>query len=125
MSDKKKKILVIEDDRAVAELLIHMFDEHGFEAEAAYNGIEGLERVKNTAPDLILLDIGIPLVDGWTLLETLKSSPKTSLIPVLMCTERSLMKEVEKAFSAGAAGYITKPFVVERVLAKVRETLAT
>jgi len=120
---KKPKILIIEDDRAVADLLVHMLEGQQYDAVAANNGLEGLKKAREFAPELIILDINLPLMDGWQLLQALKSSQQTGSIRVVMCTEHSLMKEVEKALEMGASGYITKPFVTERVLAKVSELL--
>jgi DNA-binding response OmpR family regulator len=120
---KKTKILVIEDDRAVSELLTHILEGQNYEVSAAYDGIEGLNKVKSFEPELIILDINMPLMDGWQLLQALQSSPKTMSVPILMCTERTLMKEVEQALAMGASGYIMKPFSTERVLSKVNDAL--
>jgi len=119
----KIKILVIEDDRALSELLAHMLEGQDYAVETAYNGLEGLDKAKSFSPHLILLDINMPLMDGWQLLQAIKSSPKTASIPVLMCTEHSLMKEVERALALGACGYILKPFSTERVLSKVSDVI--
>jgi len=120
---KKTKILVIEDDRAVAELLAHILDGQEYNVVAAHNGLEGLKKAREFMPELIILDINLPMMNGWQLLQALKSSQKTGSIQIVICTEHSLMKEVEKALEMGASGYITKPFVTERVLAKVSELL--
>jgi chemosensory pili system protein ChpA (sensor histidine kinase/response regulator) len=82
-----------------------------------------LEKVAQFIPDLVLLDVNMPQMDGWQLLKALKSSPATSTIPVIMCTERNLIREIEEAGALGADGYILKPFEVERVVRKVEETL--
>jgi len=119
----KRKILVIEDDRAVSGLLVHLIEGQGYDVQAAYDGLEGLGKTKTFGPDLIILDINMPRMDGWQLIETLKSSPKTSSIPVIMCTDRSQMKDIEQSLSLGAAGYIMKPFNTERVISKIAEVL--
>ena len=92
---KKTRILVIEDDRAVAELLVHMLEGQQYDAVAVNNGLEGLKKAKEFKPELIILDIGLPIMDGWQLLQALKSSQETGSIQVIICTEHSLMKEVE------------------------------
>jgi CheY-like chemotaxis protein len=120
---KNPKILVIEDDRAISGLLLHMLEGRGYDVAAAFNGLEGLKKARGFAPELVILDVNLPLMDGWQLLQALKSSQTTGSIKIVMCTEHSLMKEVEKALEMGASGYITKPFVTERVLAKVGELL--
>ncbi|MHB9154529.1 MAG: response regulator [Endomicrobiales bacterium] len=118
-----KKILVVEDDRAVSELLRHLLEGQDFIVECAFNGLAGLQKAREWFPDLILLDVNMPQMDGWQLLESLKSSPKTSFIPVIMCTEQSQIKEIEKAGDLGAVNYIIKPFHPDRVLKKIKETL--
>jgi len=121
---KKNKILVIEDDRGISELLTHLLEGQGYDVAASYDGIDGLQKVKSFEPNLIILDINMPLMDGWQLLQALQSSPKTVSVPILMCTEHTLMKEVEQALAMGAAGYIMKPFSTERVLSKVKGVLS-
>jgi len=74
-----------------------------------------MEKTKSFGPELILLDVNLPLMDGWQLLKALKSSAKTYKIHIVMCTERSMMKEIEEALSMGVDGYIMKPFSAERV----------
>ena len=120
---KKRKVLVIEDDRAISGLLVHMLEGQDFEVQAAFDGLEGLSKTKEFQPELIILDVNMPLMNGWQLLKTLKSSSKTYDIPIIMCTEHSLMKEVEDALSNGAAGYIMKPFTTERVMSKIMDQL--
>ena len=120
---KKRKILVIEDDRAISGLLVHILEGRDYKVEPAYNGLAGLEKTKSFEPDLILLDVNMPLMDGWQLLKALKSSAKTYEIPIVMCTEHSLMKEVEEALANGASGYIMKPFTTERVIGKIMDLL--
>jgi chemosensory pili system protein ChpA (sensor histidine kinase/response regulator)/putative two-component system response regulator len=118
-----RKILIIEDDRALSKLLSHMLEGQDYDVRTAFDGMEGLRLSGSFEPELILLDVNMPLMDGWQLLQAIKSSPKTGSISVVMCTEHSLMKEVEHALSLGACGYIVKPFTAERVLAKVADVL--
>ncbi len=122
-NNEEKKILVIEDDRAVSELLVHVLAGYDYIVEAAYNGVEGLSKAKTFGPELVILDVNMPVMNGWQLIEALKSSPKTGKISIIMCTEHSLMKDVEQALSLGASGYITKPFSASRVLSKVMDVL--
>lgn len=119
-----KKILVIDDERSLVELLQHMLEGNGYKVEVAHNGLEGLGKLKNFQPDLILLDVNMPQMDGWQFLTTLRASPVTRDIRVIMCTERNLIKEIDQAGSLGARGYILKPFNTDRVLKKIEEVLA-
>jgi DNA-binding response OmpR family regulator len=118
-----KKILIIEDDRNVSELLRHVLQGHGYTVECAFDGMEGMGKIQASAPDLVILDVNMPRMDGWELLGSLKASSATCGVPVVMCTERNLIKEMERAGALGADGYILKPFVMERVLNKVEALL--
>ena len=73
--------------------------------------------------DLIILDVVLPDISGWELLTTIKQSSELKEIPVLMCTEKNLVKDVEQALSCGAVGYIIKPFDIERVIKKVGDII--
>lgn len=119
----KRKVLIIEDDRGLSKLLSQMLKDRDYEVAAAYDGLEGLKLAEDFKPEIALLDVNLPLMDGLQVLQALKSSPKTGSIPVVMCTEHSVIKEVENALALGACGYIIKPFTTERVLAKVSEIL--
>jgi chemosensory pili system protein ChpA (sensor histidine kinase/response regulator) len=83
-----------------------------------------LGKLKNFQPELIILDVNMPQMDGWQFLTILRASPATKSIKVIMCTERNLIKEVERAGELGVSGYIFKPFDTERVLKKIKEALA-
>ncbi|MFH1368388.1 MAG: response regulator [Elusimicrobiota bacterium] len=119
----KKKILLVEDERAVCELMRHVLEGHGYKFESAFNGIEALQKIDNISPDLVIMDINMPQMDGWQALTALKSSPKTSQIPVIMCTEENSFADIEKANDLGCESYITKPITAERVLKKIKEAL--
>jgi DNA-binding response OmpR family regulator len=120
-----KTIVVIEDEADISELLTTFLEARGFKTKAAKNGAEGVQLVEKTLPDLVLLDIMLPGMDGFEILLKIKSQPKTKGIPVLMCTALNAMNDVEKCCAWGAAGYITKPFDLNRVLAKVNACLGT
>jgi CheY-like chemotaxis protein len=119
-----KKILVIDDERPLTELLRHVLSGNGYRVDTAFNGLEGLGKLKDFQPDLVVLDVNMPQMDGWQFLATLRASPVTRGIRVIMCTERNLIKEIERATELGAQGYIFKPFQTDRVLKKIAEVLA-
>jgi two-component system chemotaxis response regulator CheY len=119
-----KKILIVEDERSVSALLRHVLQGHGYEVDCAFDGLEGLEKIQAASPHLVILDVNMPRMDGWQLLTSLKASPVTRSIPVVMCTEQNLIKEIERADELGADGYILKPFIMERVLSKIDALLS-
>lgn len=116
-----KKVLIIEDERNVCELLAHMLIGNGFDATVAYTGKDGLRLSRSISPDVIILDILLPDINGFEVLQALKSAKETSSIPVLMCTEKNFLGDIEQAIKLGATGYITKPFDIQRVLNKVQD----
>lgn len=118
-----KKILIIEDDRAVSELLRHILKGSRYDVTCEHDGLAGLERAAALQPDLVILDVNLPKLDGWQVLDALKVSEKTKSIPVIMCTEHSQIGEIEQAGEMGAVNYIIKPFHTDRVLKKVEEVL--
>ena len=118
------KILLIEDDRTVCELLSHVLNGNGYQTIVALTGEDGLRLCRTEAPNLIILDVLLPDINGFEVLKAIKSNTNTKSIPVLMLTEKNLLGDVEHAISLGADGYITKPFDIQRVLAKVTDLLS-
>src|SRR3989338_518332 len=92
---RKKKIMIIEDDTNTAILLSNVLTLEGFETATARDGVEGIEMVQQNPPDLIILDIMLPKMDGTKVLLLLKSKPKTKDIPVLMCSVLNRLNDVE------------------------------
>jgi len=121
----KIKILLIEDERDICKMLTHVLTKQGYEVAAAFDGIEGLSKVKIFRPALVLLDVNMPRIDGLQILEQLKTSPETSHIHVVMCTARAHIDDVEKALGMGAEGYVAKPFSIVRLLSKIKDVLDT
>lgn len=118
-----KTIVVIEDDINIANILTQSLEKNGYAVKTITSGLDGFNVVKKSIPDLVLLDIMLPQMDGLDILAQMKMNDKTKRIPVIMCTALSEMKDVEKCLSMGANGYITKPFDINRVLAKVSAVL--
>jgi DNA-binding response OmpR family regulator len=118
-----KKILIVEDDRPLANLLSLSLSKVGYETAVSYNGNDALKKLKNILFDLIIIDVMLPDISGWELLRNIKQIAELEKIPVLMCTEKNLVKDVEQALSLGAVGYIIKPFEIERVIKKVGDIL--
>jgi DNA-binding response OmpR family regulator len=120
-----KKILIIEDDPFLSEMYAAKFSQSGFEAEVAADGKEGIAKIKDKQPDLILLDIVLPKMDGFEILKKIKEDPKLKEIPVILLTNLGQKSEVEKGLALGADEYIIKAhFTPTAVVAKVKEILS-
>ena len=113
------KVLVIDDNPETVELAAINLEMEGYEVYSASNGEEGL-RLAEMMPDVILLDIMMPGIDGLEVCRRLKGNPQTRDILVIMLTARTTMEDILKGFEEGADEYITKPFNVEELLARVR-----
>ena len=120
---KAKLILIVEDEEPIATVLAKYLELQGFKTAWARDGVQGVELAEKLIPDLILLDIIMPKMDGFTALQMIKSKPKTQDIPILACTSLNMIEDVERFCKNGAAGYITKPFDLKRVLEKINATL--
>jgi two-component system cell cycle response regulator DivK len=103
------KILVVEDDRDNMGLFRFLLERQGHTVLEAYNGREGVETARRELPDLILLDLAMPEMDGWTCAKFLKSDPSTQNIKIVVVTVRSLPEDRRRAMDAGVDGYVTKP----------------
>ncbi|MDF1535671.1 MAG: response regulator [bacterium] len=119
MSSDRKTVLVVEDKASLTQMLQFLFLSKGLNVQIAFNGKEALEKVGGIAPDLILLDIMMPKMDGFQVLEKLKENPETEMIPVIMLTARRSREDMQKARNLGAVEYITKPFKAVEVVDKV------
>jgi len=128
MSDRQKKvqadILIVDDTPANLRLLSQMLVDHGYGVRALTSGARALESVKIAPPDLVLLDIRMPEMDGYQVCERLKSDQNTCEIPVLFISALDDIQDKVKAFNVGGLDYITKPFQIEEVLARVETHLA-
>jgi len=118
-----KKILVIDDEPLVVEILKIMLEMKNYEIITASCGIEGIERAMREKPDLILLDILMPGLDGYQVCRKLKEDRKTERIPIIMLTALGQSAEREKGYSSGAYGYIFKPFDDEELLKSIEKAL--
>ena len=116
-------ILIIDDDPLIADLVAINLDMAGYEVNQAEDGIKGQALAVQLQPDLILLDLMLPKVDGFTVCQRLRRDPRTADIPVIMLTALSQTQDKVEGFNAGADDYLTKPFEVEEMLARVRALL--
>ena len=119
----KQKILVIEDERSLAEILIYNLANEGFEVISASDGREGLQRAERELPDLIVLDLMLPMVDGLQVCRQLRSIPRTQQIRILMLTARSEELDEIVGFAMGADDYVTKPFKMKPLIQRIKALL--
>jgi two-component system, OmpR family, response regulator RpaA len=117
------RILVIDDDPAISELVSINLEMAGYEVTQAEDGIKGQALAVQLVPDMILLDLMLPKVDGFTVCQRLRRDERTADIPVLMLTALSQTQDKVEGFNAGADDYLTKPFELEEMLARVRALL--
>ncbi|MGD8353728.1 MAG: response regulator [Pseudomonadota bacterium] len=124
MNSEAKTVLVVEDKASLTQMLQFLFLSKGLSVQIAYNGREALEKAGSILPSLILMDIMMPEMNGFEVLERLKQDPATSKIPVIMLTARKSREDMQRAKDLGAVEYITKPFkaveVVDKVLRHLR-----
>ena len=118
------KILVVEDQEDNRRILRDLLASAGFTIVEAVNGLEGVAMAERECPDLILMDIQLPGLDGYEATRRIKARPELCHIPVIAVTSYALSGDEVKAYQAGCDGYVTKPFSPRQLLAKVREYLA-
>lgn len=120
----RKKILVVDDEEITAGLAKTFLEKHGFDVVCAYDGEEALRVAKSLLPDLVLLDIMLPKVDGFEVCRRLKADPSFRRVPVLMFTAKGFSKDIEKGKEAGADEYIVKPFSGKALVATISKYLS-
>jgi two-component system cell cycle response regulator DivK len=118
-----KRILVIEDQEDNRRILRDLLSSVGYELIEAENGEDGVAAAAAARPDLILMDIQLPLLDGYEATRRIKAQPALSAIPIIAVTSYALSGDEDKARAAGCEGYVTKPFSPRELLAKIREYL--
>lgn len=119
MNTQKKKILLADDERSLRELLRVLFEGAGYEFIEAEDGKNALEQIKKSKPDLIILDVNMPKMNGFQVLEHIKKDSKTRDIPVVMLTTRAEQEDIETGMELNADQYIPKPFDSKKILLTV------
>ncbi len=117
------QILIVEDDPLEADLLSQELADHGYQTQWAEDGEKALHLIKQSLPDLVLLDVMLPKINGFEVVQQIKANAKTHIIPVIMVTALADMDERVKGLDSGADDYITKPFKTFELLARVRSML--
>ncbi len=123
-----KKILVVDDERHIVRLVEVNLARAGYDVITAYDGVEALEKVKQENPDMIVLDVMMPRMDGFEVLKHLQADPDTQDIPVIMLTAKAQDADIFRGWSSGVSSYLTKPFnprelltFVERIFQSLEE----
>lgn len=117
------KILVIDDDQAIAELIKVNLDLLGHQVTTAHDGVKGLALAQQSRPDLIVLDVMMPDLDGFTVCQRLRQNNQTTGIPILMLTALGMTRDKVKGFDSGADDYLVKPFEIPELQVRVRALL--
>jgi CheY-like chemotaxis protein len=117
------KILLVEDNEMNRDMLSRRLVRNGFDIVMAVNGQEGLDLASSENPDLILLDMSLPIVDGWEAARRLKADATTAKIPVIALTAHAMVQDKEKALAAGCDDFDTKPVELPRLLEKINSLL--
>ncbi|NUP89023.1 MAG: response regulator [Candidatus Sumerlaeia bacterium] len=123
MSDKKK-ILLADDEEDVKTIVEVFLQSKGFEVVTAFDGLSALDLVRTERPDLILLDVMMPVVNGFEVCTRLKSDPATRDIPIIMLSAMGQAESVDRGLAAGAADYMVKPFDPVQLLEMIQRHLA-
>jgi two-component system phosphate regulon response regulator PhoB len=116
----KSKVLVIEDDRAISEILVYNLDKAGYEVSLAIDGRDGVSQAQLKLPDIILLDVMLPIIDGVEVCRRLRSKPETAGAIIIMLTAKTEEADQLIGFSVGADDYVTKPFSVRVLMERIK-----
>jgi len=121
----RDRILIIDDEPDVRLIISRMLDAAGFDVSEAVSGREGIASVMENPPALVMLDVMMPEISGWDVCRTLKTNPETAMIPVVMLTAKSEIKDLITGMQVGADDYVTKPFTKKRLIQTVKDLLAS
>jgi CheY-like chemotaxis protein len=117
------RVLLIEDNEANRDMLGRRLQRRGFEVMMAADGADGLERARTLGPDLVLLDLSLPVLDGWTVARSLKADVATAPIPIIALTAHAMTGDRERALAAGCDAFATKPLDFEALLETIEALL--
>ena len=117
------KILLVEDNEMNRDMLSRRLQRRGYEVVIAVDGGQGVEMAQAEVPDLILMDMSLPVIDGWEATRKLKAAADTKAIPVIALTAHAMSGDRERALEAGCDDYDTKPIEISRLLAKIEALL--
>ena len=119
------RVLIVEDDELNRDSLRRLLRRRGFEIQLAVDGQEGVDVARAVLPDLILMDMSLPIIDGWEATRRLKAEPATRKIPIIALTAHALTSDRDRALTAGCDDYDTKPIDLDRLLPKINALLSS
>ncbi len=119
------RILLVEDNEMNRDMLSRRLVRSGYEVIIAEDGGRGVDAAKNNKPDLILMDMSLPVIDGWEATRRIKAAPELNNIPIIALTAHAMATDRDKALEAGCDDYDTKPIELQRLLGKIEALLAT
>jgi CheY-like chemotaxis protein len=117
------KILYVEDNEDNIFMLTNRLKRKGYEVIVAKDGAQGVEMTRRESPALVLMDLGLPILDGWEAIRQLKTTPETSAIPIVALSAHAMAADRERAFDAGCDDFDTKPVEMSRLLQKIEKLL--
>jgi len=118
------RILLVEDNEMNRDMLSRRLQRRGFDVVIADNGESGVEKVTSERPDLVLMDMSLPVIDGWEATRRIKADPATASIPVIALTAHAMAEDRQQALDAGCDDYDSKPVDLSRLLSKIETLLA-
>jgi two-component system, cell cycle response regulator DivK len=119
------KILLVEDNEMNRDMLSRRLTRRGYEVVMAFDGGNGIAMATSESPDLILMDMSLPVIDGWEATRQIKANPNTKTIPIIALTAHAMSGDREQALAAGCDDYDTKPIDLSRLLEKIENMLVT
>ena len=119
-----KKILYVEDNEMNRDMLSRRLTRRDYEVIFAFDGQEGLDKMKSESPDVVLMDMGLPVMDGWEATTKAKADPEISDIPIIALTAHAMETDKQKALDCGADDFDTKPVDFKRLLEKIQSNIS-
>lgn len=118
------RVLLVEDNEMNRDMLSRRLMKKGFEVDMALDGAQGVEMARSGAYDIVLMDMSLPVIDGWEATRQLRAEPETRNVPIIALTAHAMAGDRDKAMNAGCSDYDTKPVEIERLLLKMNTLLA-
>lgn len=118
------RVLLVEDNEANADMLTRRLARHGFDVRLATDGLQAVEMTRAEAPDLVLMDISLPKIDGWEATRRIKADPATAGVPIVALTAHAMVADRQRCLDAGCSEFETKPIDLARLLDKMQALLA-
>ncbi|HEY8311969.1 MAG TPA: response regulator [Gemmatimonadaceae bacterium] len=117
------RVLLVEDNEMNRDMLSRRLRKKGFEVDMALDGAQGVEMARSGAYDIVLMDMSLPVIDGWEATRQLRAAPETQTIPIIALTAHAMSGDRDKAMDAGCSDYDTKPVEIDRLLLKMNTLL--